>query len=114
VKNLSHSASFESFDKDAPAKPGTKHLREGQDLASARRETQPLAKPQRRGALPRHTTRDARITEEFVRLSVQQLPFFIVYDRAFLDFSGAARANQRHQTGVLMIAAGSPLRIDPI
>jgi hypothetical protein len=26
VKNLSHSASFESFDKDAPAKPGTKHL----------------------------------------------------------------------------------------
>jgi putative transposase len=26
VKNLSHSASFESFDKDAPSKPGTKHL----------------------------------------------------------------------------------------
>jgi hypothetical protein len=26
VKNLSHNASFESFDKDAPAKPGTKHL----------------------------------------------------------------------------------------
>jgi hypothetical protein len=25
VKNLSHNASFESFDKDAPAKPGTKH-----------------------------------------------------------------------------------------
>src|SRR5580704_2221974 len=26
VKNLSHNASFESFGKDAPAKPGTKHL----------------------------------------------------------------------------------------
>jgi hypothetical protein len=26
VKNLSHNASFESFDKDAPSKPGTKHL----------------------------------------------------------------------------------------
>jgi hypothetical protein len=26
VKNLSHSASFESFDKNAPLKSGTKHL----------------------------------------------------------------------------------------
>jgi hypothetical protein len=26
MKNLAHSASFESFDKDAPSKPGTKHL----------------------------------------------------------------------------------------
>jgi hypothetical protein len=26
VKNLSHSASFEPLDKDAPSKPGTKHL----------------------------------------------------------------------------------------
>jgi hypothetical protein len=26
VKNLAHSASFESLDKDAPSKPGTKHL----------------------------------------------------------------------------------------
>src|SRR5271163_2922496 len=26
MKNLSHSASFESLDKDAPSKPGTKHL----------------------------------------------------------------------------------------
>src|ERR1700733_10085992 len=25
MKNLAHSASFESFDKDAPSKPGTKH-----------------------------------------------------------------------------------------
>jgi hypothetical protein len=24
MKNLAHSASFESFDKDAPSKPGTK------------------------------------------------------------------------------------------
>jgi hypothetical protein len=28
VKNLPHNASFESFDKDAPAKPGTKQLAE--------------------------------------------------------------------------------------
>jgi hypothetical protein len=26
MKNLAHSASFESFGKDAPSKPGTKHL----------------------------------------------------------------------------------------
>src|SRR6202044_1119595 len=26
MKNLAHSASFESFDKDAPSKPGIKHL----------------------------------------------------------------------------------------
>src|SRR5277367_4715197 len=26
MKNLAHSASFQSFDKDAPSKPGTKHL----------------------------------------------------------------------------------------
>ena len=26
MKNLAHSASFESFDKDAPSKPGTKQL----------------------------------------------------------------------------------------
>ena len=26
VKNLTNNASFESFDKDAPSKPGTKHL----------------------------------------------------------------------------------------
>jgi len=26
VKNLSHSASFESLDKNAPSKAGTKHL----------------------------------------------------------------------------------------
>src|ERR1700727_3035783 len=29
MKNLAHSASFESFDKDAPSKPGTKHLPKG-------------------------------------------------------------------------------------
>jgi hypothetical protein len=26
MKNLAHSASFESLDKSAPSKPGTKHL----------------------------------------------------------------------------------------
>jgi len=26
MKNLAHSASFQSFDKDAPLKPGTKQL----------------------------------------------------------------------------------------
>ena len=26
MKNPAHSASFESFDKDAPSKPGTKHI----------------------------------------------------------------------------------------
>jgi hypothetical protein len=26
MKNLAHSASFESLDKHAPSKPGTKHL----------------------------------------------------------------------------------------
>jgi putative addiction module killer protein len=29
MKNLAHSASFESFDKDAPSKPGTKQLGQG-------------------------------------------------------------------------------------
>jgi len=29
MKNLAHSASFESFDKDAPSKPGTKQLPKG-------------------------------------------------------------------------------------
>jgi hypothetical protein len=32
MKNLAHSASFESFDKDAPSKPGTKHLGTGLEI----------------------------------------------------------------------------------
>src|SRR5580693_9325377 len=47
VKNLSHNASFESFDKDAPAKPGTKHQ------AGTRRA------PHGRRARPRMTRRPA-------------------------------------------------------
>ena len=36
VKNLSHSASFESLDKNAPSKAGTKHLEGLVDLARER------------------------------------------------------------------------------
>src|ERR1700733_1858008 len=36
VKNLSHSASFESLDKDAPSKPGTKQLGAGKTAADIR------------------------------------------------------------------------------
>src|ERR1700722_2033615 len=37
MKNLAHSASFESFDKDAPSKPGTKHLGEWRALTELAR-----------------------------------------------------------------------------